>query len=87
MTTRKHQNTRVADLEAKQALGKYTPPTIITKIVSPDLSIDRALIRSGPFEGYEFTRSKDETTPLFEARIDREMDVMDKETQAKELGR
>ncbi|UWR10952.1 hypothetical protein [Sulfitobacter mediterraneus] len=82
MTGNKQQRTRIANLEAKQAEEKYAPPIIITSIVNPDMSCDKVLVRSGPFEGYEFNRKPDETADQFQARVDQELKAMDGEIAA-----
>lgn len=79
MTGNKQQKARVSDLEAKQAEKAIAPPIIIVEVVNPDLSCDKVLVRSGPFEGYEFNRKPDETADQFQARVDQELKAMDGE--------
>ena len=82
MAVNRNQMTRVADLEATQAREQYTPPMIITYVVNPDRSCDRVMVRSGLFKGHEFSRETNETSTAFEARADREIDLMDQEADA-----
>jgi len=82
MTGNKQQKSRVSDLETKRAEKAYTPPIIIVEVVNPDMSCDKVLIRSGPFEGYEFNRKPDETADQFRARVDQELKAQDVEIAA-----
>lgn len=81
MTTTHRQKSRVADLEARNERG-YVVPTIIRMIVNPDRSCDRAIVQSGPFNGFEMARRTGETTAEFEGRVSHELSLMQAETEA-----